>query len=353
MARQRQQPPAQPNPADMPDAQQLQAERDAKIQAHQDERTAQIEVLLATGRIQALGFMRKVVTVSELRMLQDLFEGNKFNGLPLPDSLKTELGRDTCVAKEDFCRAYLGCSLRTIEREMQYLQTVGEDSFELAKEMKLGHRDIAKLAKLPAAERGQVLESEAFASGDLKGIRELVETLILANAAERDTLQANHKRELSKKEDALALVQCQSDNNYQRWQEEKGIRERMSASKEERINQLEHELAAQNKTLPAAELEELYTSKIHAVEKGLVSQLVNLQLLAKEVSELENCPVSLPYRLAELLNSSVLKLVGIREDYQLDLPEDAVSNVQTTDWADGIYRDENGNLVIPDDLPVQ
>lgn len=147
------------------------------------------DVLLKLGQAQAFNFAAKLLTVSELKLLQEVKESKQYKGLTYTD----EGGKLLTVSNwGECCKCILGSSQQHVDEKLNNLQQFGEEFFEAAQQMKLGYRDLRALRQLPEEEQALVIESEAVETGDKDAVKELI-----------DELKAKHKKEKSNVEQAL------------------------------------------------------------------------------------------------------------------------------------------------------
>ncbi|NSY36511.1 hypothetical protein DS891_24290, partial [Pseudoalteromonas sp. JC28] len=79
------------------------------LKVHQQNQLAeQQSVLVQLGQIQAFNFIGKMVTVSELKLVQQIKDSKEYKGLSFSKDGKTE----TVSTWEQFCDAYLDCSAK-------------------------------------------------------------------------------------------------------------------------------------------------------------------------------------------------------------------------------------------------
>ncbi|RXE95564.1 hypothetical protein [Pseudoalteromonas sp. PS5] len=143
------------------------------------------DALLQLGQIQAFNFIGKLVTVSELKILQQVKESKSFKGL----TYKNPEGKVLTVSTWDECCQYLiGMSRQSVDNRLLNLQQFGDEFFEQAQQMKLGYRDLRALRQLPEEEQAHVIESEAVETGDKEAVKELIDELKAKHAKEKDKL---------------------------------------------------------------------------------------------------------------------------------------------------------------------
>ncbi|WP_339144896.1 hypothetical protein [Pseudoalteromonas galatheae] len=151
----------------------------------QSEIAAKQDVLMQLGRAQAFNFISKLVTVTELKTLQQIKDTKEYKGLTVTD----EDGKLVTVTTwEDCCRHILQMDRKGIDERLSNLTLFGEQFFEQAQKMKLGYRDLRALRQLPEDEQALVIESEAVETGDKEAVKELIDELKAKHAKEKDKL---------------------------------------------------------------------------------------------------------------------------------------------------------------------
>ncbi|PAY00164.1 hypothetical protein CKO50_17215 [Pseudoalteromonas sp. HM-SA03] len=155
------------------------------LKVHQQNQLAeQQSVLVQLGQIQAFNFIGKMVTVSELKLVQQIKDSKEYKGLSFSKDGKTE----TVSTWEQFCDAYLDCSAKITNERLTNLSTFGEQFFEQAQKMKLGYRHLQSLRQLPDDQQTLVIESEAVEVGNKEAVQELIDELKAKHSKEKDKL---------------------------------------------------------------------------------------------------------------------------------------------------------------------
>ncbi len=140
------------------------------------------DALMQLGQIQAFNFIGKLVTVSELKILQQVKDSKNYKGL----TYKGESGKlETVSTWDQCCEKILGMSRKSVDERLLNLSQFGEAFVEQAQAMRLGYRDLKALRQLPSDEQALVIESEAVETGDKEAVKDLI-----------DDLKAQHKKEL-------------------------------------------------------------------------------------------------------------------------------------------------------------
>ncbi|MDO4626906.1 MAG: hypothetical protein Q4A81_06335 [Pasteurellaceae bacterium] len=175
------------------------------------------------GMVKAFSFVQKLATVATLKTLAEIKETKKYKGLSYID----QEGKLATVATwEDYCKA-CGSSARKIDTDLQNLNTFGEEFFETSQRLGLGYREMRKLRQLPEEARAEIVDADYSATTDKEELIEKIEDLTAQHAKEKEALQAQLKR---KSDDYEAQA-------------------KVLATKNERINHLDLELAKKTKAI--------------------------------------------------------------------------------------------------------
>lgn len=175
------------------------------------------------GMLKAFDFTQKLVTVTTLKTINEIKQSKQYKGLEL-------LNRDgelvTVTSFKDFCTA-LGFSVEKIDADLLNLNTLGEEFFETSQRLGLGYREMRKLRQLPEEARTEIVEADYSEATDKEDLIEKIEDLTAKHAKEKEALQAQLKR---KSDDYEAQA-------------------KVLATKNERINHLDLELAKKTKAI--------------------------------------------------------------------------------------------------------
>lgn len=175
------------------------------------------------GMVKMSDFTRKLVTVSHIKVLAEFKETKKYKGLDIQDTK----GNWLHVTKwEDFCNA-LGYSREKIDMDILNLSALGEDFLETSQRLGLGYREMRKLRQLPEEARAEIVDADYSDTTDKEELIEKIEDLTAQHAKEKEALQAQLKR---KSDDYEAQA-------------------KVLATKNERINHLDLELAKKAKAI--------------------------------------------------------------------------------------------------------
>lgn len=127
--------------------------RELSAKEEQEDRERRIaEAYEVAGRIQALTFVGKVVTVTSLAQLRDLKASKVYKELP-------NIG-----TWDKYCE-YLGLDRHTIDQQLLNLATFGEEFLVTATEMRVGYRDLRKLRQL-TSDGSVVIDAEFMVIGE-------------------------------------------------------------------------------------------------------------------------------------------------------------------------------------------
>lgn len=168
------------------------------------------------GMIKAFDFTQKLVTVTTLKLLNQVKESKNYKGLTLSDK---EGKLVTVTTWEDFCTT-LGFSREQMDENLRNLNTFGETFLETSQRLGLGYREMRKLRKLPEDARAEIVDAEFSESADKEELLEKIEELTAKHAQEKQILEGQLK---------------QSHANYE-------AQSKVLKNKNDRINQLDIEL---------------------------------------------------------------------------------------------------------------
>ena len=168
------------------------------------------------GMIKAFDFTQKLVTVTTLKLLNQVKESKSYKGLTLSDK---EGKLVTVTTWEDFCIT-LGFSREQIDENLRNLNTFGENFLETSQRLGLGYREMRKLRKLPEDARAEIVDAEFSETADKEELLEKIEELTAKHAQEKQILEGQLK---------------QSHANYE-------AQSKVVKNKNDRINQLDIEL---------------------------------------------------------------------------------------------------------------
>ena len=175
------------------------------------------------GMVKSFDFTQKLVTVTTLKILQEIKETKKYKDLELTNQ---EGKLVTVTSFRDFC-SVLGLSGETVDRNLLNLNTFGEEFFETSRRLGLGYREMRKLRQLPDDARAEIVEADYSEATDKEELLEKIEDLTAKFAKEKGELEGKLKR---KSEDYDAQA-------------------KMLANRNERINKLDAELVKKEKLI--------------------------------------------------------------------------------------------------------
>ena len=265
------------------------------------------------GMIRAFDVVGKFVTVTNLKILHDIKESKKYKGLvkKLPD------GKVVTVTNwSEYCQ-FLPVSKDTIDQHLMMLKEFGEDFLSRAQDIGMGLRDMRKLRSLPdESDRNLIIEATQQEHLTRDDVLELMEEMAAKHAKE--------KAELSTK-----LVDATEDLEAAR---------KVSASKQETIDELNHKLEKTRKKLadadPAKVGEELHAT-LSAAQTGVRSALTQIQpVLVQLIEHGQANGVDHAPTMVGCLNQIIRDCEYLRETY--GLPREAPTDA-TPAW----LKDEN------------
>ena len=201
----------------------LSEQQDAVVMASQAMTQNLAEAHQAMGMIKAFGFMEKLLTVSNLKVLSEIKNSKKYNDLSYVGGDSSLL---TVTTWEEFCGA---CNLshKHVDENLRNLSSLGEDFLETSQRLGLGYREMQKLRQLPEEARAEIVDADYSDTTDKEELIEKIEDLTAQHAKEKEALQAQLKR---KSDDYEAQA-------------------KMIATPNERINHLDLELAKKTKAI--------------------------------------------------------------------------------------------------------
>ncbi|ADX03002.1 hypothetical protein [Acinetobacter baumannii] len=150
-------------------------------QLEQSVSVEQIQLSEKLGAIKATAFIKKLVTVTEIKLLAEIKETKQYKGLKLLDGSGKLV---TVTTFEEFCQ-HIGMSREKVDQDILNLSTFGEDFLETSQRMGLGYRDLRKLRKLPDAEREILINGEAVKTEDRESLIDLIEEMAAKHAKEK------------------------------------------------------------------------------------------------------------------------------------------------------------------------
>lgn len=143
----------------------------------------QIQLSEKVGALKATAFIKKLVTVTEIKVLAEIKESKQYKGLRIIQEGKVV----TVTTWAQFCQ-YLGHSCEKVDLDIQNLSTFGEDFLETSQRMGLGYRDLRKLRKLDDADREVIINGEAVKAEDRESLIDLIEEMSAKHAKDKEAL---------------------------------------------------------------------------------------------------------------------------------------------------------------------
>lgn len=201
----------------------LSEQQDAVVLASKAMTQDKTQAYELVGMLKAFDFTKKVTTVGTLKILAEIKEAKQYKGLELLDKDKNPRHVGTW---SEFCEV-LGYSVNKIDEDLQNLSKFGEDFLETSQRLGLGYREMRKLRQLPEEARAEIVDADYSDTTDKEELIEKIEDLTAQHAKEKEALQAQLKR---KSDDYEAQA-------------------KVLATKNERINHLDLELAKKTKAI--------------------------------------------------------------------------------------------------------
>lgn len=162
----------------------MELDQNQLAQIEQSVSVEQIQLSEKLGAIKATNFIKKLVTVTEIKLIAEIKETKQYKGLKLLDGFGKLV---TVTTFEDFCQ-HLGMSREKVDQDILNLSTFGEDFLETSQRIGLGYRDLRKLRKLDDAEREVIINGEAVKAEDRESLIDLIEEMSSKHAKVKETL---------------------------------------------------------------------------------------------------------------------------------------------------------------------
>ena len=201
----------------------LSEQQDAVVMAAQAMTAEMADAYEMLGMIKMSDFHRKLTTCQHIKVLAEFKEAKKYKGLEMLD---ISGNRRQVSTWDDFCSA-LGFSRQKIDEDISNLYKLGEDFLETSQRLGLGYREMRKLRQLPEEARSEIVDADYSEATDKEDLIVKIEDLTAKHAKEKEALQAQLKR---KSDDYEAQA-------------------KVLATKNERINHLDLELAKKTKAI--------------------------------------------------------------------------------------------------------
>jgi len=175
-------------------------------QLQQSVSVEQIQLSEKLGAIKATSFIKKLVTVTEIKLISEIKETKQYKGLKVIDDSGKVV---TVTTWEYFCK-YIGMSCEKVDEDIRNLGVFGEDFLETSQRIGLGYRDLRKLRKLDDADREVIINGESVKTEDRESLIDLIEEMSAKHRKEKDALESANK-ELKADKDALETVLQKKD----------------------------------------------------------------------------------------------------------------------------------------------
>ncbi len=171
----------------------------------------------AMGMLKAFNFVEKLLTVSSLKVLNEIKNSKKYKGL----NYINQDGKVLTVSTwEEYCTA-CGLSFKHINENLLNLSKLGEDFLETSQRLGLGYREMRKLRQLPEDALAEIVEADYSEATDKEDLIEKIEDLTAKHAQEKQILEGKLK---------------QSQDNYE-------AQAKVLKNKNDQIDRLDTELA--------------------------------------------------------------------------------------------------------------
>ncbi|RDF11241.1 hypothetical protein DPV92_03010 [Haemophilus paraphrohaemolyticus] len=292
----------------------LSEQQDAVVMAAQAMTAEMADAYEMLGMIKMSDFHRKLTTCQHIKVLAEFKEAKKYKGLEMLD---ISGNRRQVSTWDDFCSA-LGFSRQKIDEDISNLYKLGEDFLETSQRLGLGYREMRKLRQLPEEARAEIVDADYSDTTDKEELIEKIEDLTAQHAKEKEALQAQLKR---KSDDYEAQA-------------------KVLATKNERINHLDLELAKKTKAIETQTPEQrggvlreeaaAISYKAEAVLRGQVFQAFEALTAHTEATGIDHKQF-----MSGVLAEYQLILSELKERFGL---EDAPSGEALPEWAREDYQ---------------
>ena len=292
----------------------LSEQQDAVVMAAQAMTAEMADAYEMLGMIKMSDFHRKLTTCQHIKVLAEFKEAKKYKGLEMLD---ISGNRRQVSTWDDFCSA-LGFSRQKIDEDISNLYKLGEDFLETSQRLGLGYREMRKLRQLPEEARAEIVDADYSDTTDKEELIEKIEDLTAQHAKEKEALQAQLKR---KSDDYEAQA-------------------KVLATKNERINHLDLELAKKTKAIETQTPEQrggvlreeaaAISYKAEAVLRGQVFQAFDALTAPTDATGIDHKQF-----MSGVLAEYQLILSELKERFGL---EDAPSGEALPEWAREDYQ---------------
>lgn len=298
----------------------LSEQQDAVVLASKAMTQDKAQAYELVGMLKAFDFTKKVTTVGTLKILAEIKEAKQYKGLELLDKDKNPRHVGTW---SEFCEV-LGYSVNKIDEDLQNLSKFGEDFLETSQRLGLGYREMRKLRQLSEEARAEIVDADYSDTTDKEELIEKIEDLTAQHAKEKEALQAQLKR---KSDDYEAQA-------------------KVLATKNERINHLDLELAKKTKAIETQTPEQrggvlreeaaAISYKAEAVLRGQVFQAFEALTAHTEATGIDHKQF-----MSGILAEYQLILSELKERFGLD---DMPSGEALPEWARDDYNPDGEPL---------
>lgn len=233
------------------------------------------------GALKATNFIKKLVTVTEIKMLSDIKESKEYKGLQVFDSEGKVV---TVTTWEQFCKS-LGHSREKVDQDILNLAAFGEEFLETSQRMGIGYRDLRKLRKIPEGDREVIINGEAMQAGDKDSLIELIEDM-----------SVKHSKVKSKLENQLKDLNAEAK-----------AKDRVIADKQKTIDDKNTELNIKDEKLalrshaPAFERAKDYATQMDVFKIDALQLFGNISALYEQIEQDDELPELLRVNMGHLL----------------------------------------------------
>lgn len=167
------------------------------------------EVLIQTGRIEGLEFLKRVSDVAIAQTFTRIKEASKYKGLPYKD----EQGNLKRVSDlEEYCQVFLGKTYRRCFDLAQNLHLLGPELYEQTERIGFRAKDYAALKALPADD--QAIVTQALEAESKDTVLDLLQELAARAQREKDAAarrEADLKADLEARENVLKSTRARKE----------------------------------------------------------------------------------------------------------------------------------------------
>lgn len=233
------------------------------------------------GALKATDFIKKLVTVTEIKMLSDIKESKEYKGLQVFDNEGKVV---TVTTWEQFCKS-LGHSREKVDQDILNLSAFGENFLEVSQRMGVGYRDLRKLRQINDEDREFIINGEAMQAGDKDGLIELIEDM-----------SVKHSKAKSKLENQVKDLNAEAK-----------AKDRVIADKQQTIDDKNTELNIKDEKLalrahaPAYERAKDYAANMDVIKIDALSFFGKISALYEQIEQDEELPELLRVNMGHLL----------------------------------------------------